>query len=55
MINRNVKISEAPSHSRPVLLYDAVSTGAQNYMGLAAELMKRNLVTEKTGLNKTDE
>jgi chromosome partitioning protein len=55
MINRNVKISEAPSHSRPVLLYDAVSSGAQNYIGLASELMRRNLVTDKTELNKTDE
>ena len=42
IINRNVRISEAPSHSKPVILYDAVSTGAQNYIGLASELMKRN-------------
>jgi chromosome partitioning protein len=42
IINRNVRISESPSHSKPVILYDAVSTGAQNYIGLASELMKRN-------------
>jgi chromosome partitioning protein len=42
VINRNVRISEAPSHGKPVLLYDALSTGAQNYLDLAQELMKRN-------------
>ncbi|MCX6150184.1 MAG: AAA family ATPase [Ignavibacteriales bacterium] len=42
IIHRNVRISEAPSHSKPVILYDAVSTGAQNYISLATELMKRN-------------
>ncbi len=42
VINRNVRISEAPSHGKPVLLYDALSVGAQNYLDLAQELMKRN-------------
>ncbi|MGE5363628.1 MAG: ParA family protein [Bacteroidota bacterium] len=44
IIQRNVRISEAPSHSKPVILYDAVSSGAQNYIGLASELMKRNML-----------
>lgn len=44
MIQRNVRLSEAPSHSKPVILYDAISVGAQNYIGLAGELMKRNLI-----------
>ncbi|MGE5400818.1 MAG: ParA family protein [Ignavibacteriales bacterium] len=44
VIQRNVRISEAPSHSKPVILYDAVSMGAQNYIGLATELMKRNMI-----------
>ncbi|MCW9095706.1 MAG: chromosome partitioning protein ParA, partial [Ignavibacteriaceae bacterium] len=41
-INRNVRISEAPSFGKPIILYDAVSTGAQNYMAFAAELIERN-------------
>ncbi len=42
VIHRNVRVSEAPSYGKPVILYDAVSTGAQNYIGLATELMHRN-------------
>ena len=41
VIYRNVRISEAPSHQKPVLLYDAISTGAANYMALANELIER--------------
>lgn len=39
MIARNVRLSEAPSHGKPVLLYDALSVGTQNYMELAREVM----------------
>ncbi len=42
VIPRNVRISEAPSHGLPVLLYDHRSTGSVAYMRLAAELLKRN-------------
>ena len=41
VINRNVRISEAPSHAKPVILYDSISVGAQNYMRLATELIER--------------
>ena len=41
VIPRNVRISEAPSHGKPVLLYDFRSPGAQAYVQLAAELMRR--------------
>lgn len=40
-IARNVRLSEAPSHGKPVLLYDALSVGTQNYMELANEVMGR--------------
>lgn len=39
IIHRNVRLSEAPSHGKPVLLYDAVSTGAKNYLELAQEIL----------------
>lgn len=42
IIQRNIRISEAPSHQKPVILYDALSVGSQNYMSLASELLKLN-------------
>ena len=40
-IPRNVRISEAPSHGKPVLLYDMRSPGSQAYIRLAAEFLRR--------------
>ncbi|RMG96863.1 MAG: ParA family protein, partial [Candidatus Dadabacteria bacterium] len=39
VIPRNVRLSEAPSHGKPALLYDARSTGAQSYLRMAQELL----------------
>ena len=39
IIQRNVRLSEAPSFGKPALLYDANSTGAQNYMTLVEEIL----------------
>jgi chromosome partitioning protein len=41
IIPRNVRISEAPSHGKPVLLYDFKSTGSQAYLRLASEIIQR--------------
>ena len=41
VIPRNVRVSEAPSHGKPVLLYDFRSPGSQAYVRLAAELLRR--------------
>ena len=41
-IPRNVRVAEAPSHGLPVALYDANSKGAEAYLSLAEEIMKRN-------------
>jgi chromosome partitioning protein len=40
MVPRNVRLSEAPSFGKPILLYDATSAGAQSYFELAKELLK---------------
>lgn len=42
VVHRNVRISESPSHQKPVILYDAISTGAQNYIALASEVIDRS-------------
>ena len=41
VIPRNVRLSEAPSHGKPVLLYDAHSKGARRYLELAQEILQR--------------
>ncbi|MFN6114133.1 MAG: ParA family protein [Bacteroidota bacterium] len=45
VIARTVRLSEAPSHGKPVLLYDASSIGAQNYLALATEILEKNATT----------
>jgi len=42
VVTRNVRLSEAPSFGKPIILYDAVSTGTRNYMDLAQEVLTRN-------------
>jgi chromosome partitioning protein len=41
LISRNVRLSEAPSYGKPILLYEAISSGARNYMELAKEFLNR--------------
>lgn len=41
VIPRNVRISEAPSHGKPVMLYDFKSSGSQAYLRLASEIIRR--------------
>jgi len=41
VIPRNIRVTEAPSHGLPVLLYDFRSAGAQAYLALAAEFSRR--------------
>ncbi len=41
IIHRNVRLSEAPSHGKAVIMYDAASKGAQNYLSLAKELVEK--------------
>jgi chromosome partitioning protein len=44
IITRNVRLSEAPSHGKPALLYDAFSSGAKNYIDLSKEVIERNRI-----------
>jgi len=59
IITRNVRLSEAPSYGKPVLMYDALSTGTRNYMALAQEFLQRNQNTnrpaeDQTAIQQTD-
>jgi chromosome partitioning protein len=42
LVQRNIKLSEAPSFGKPVVLYDAESKGSVNYLNLARELITKN-------------
>ena len=45
IIQRNVKLSEAPSYGESIITFDATSKGASNYLALAEELIQRNETT----------
>jgi chromosome partitioning protein len=47
VIPRNVKLSEAPSHGKPVLLYDIESKGARSYLEVTKEIIERNLAKSR--------
>lgn len=42
IIQRNIRLSEAPSHGKPIILYDIMSNGSTNYLNLAKEVLERN-------------
>jgi len=46
VIQRNIKLSEAPSYGQPAILYDATSRGSASYMNLARELLQNNGMTK---------
>ena len=50
VIPRNIRLAEAPSFGKPIVLYDVASVGAQSYMSVARELMSRN-----GSITRTDE
>ena len=45
IIQRNIRLSEAPSYGKPIVLYDVASTGTMNYLNLAKEVLERNKET----------
>ena len=42
VIPRNIRLAEAPSFGKPIIVYDVASVGAQSYMSVAKELLTRN-------------
>ncbi len=53
VIPRNVRLSEAPSHGKPALLYDVQSKGAQAYLALARELLLKHETSSKAAATET--
>lgn len=51
LINRNTRLSEAPSFGETIIMHDAESTGATNYLNLAREILQKN---ELTNINQSD-
>jgi len=45
IIQRNIRLSEAPSHGKPIILYDVICNGTTNYLNLAKEVLDRNGLT----------
>src|SRR6056297_651165 len=52
IIQRNIKLSESPSYGKPVVMYDAASKGAMNYLNLAKELLQNNDQTKMANADK---
>jgi chromosome partitioning protein len=46
IIQRNIKLGEAPSHGETIIMHDATSKGAINYLNLARELLQKNQLTK---------
>lgn len=51
IVQRNIRLSEAPSFGKPAILYDADSKGAVNYLNLAREMLQNN---EQTAIKQKD-
>jgi chromosome partitioning protein len=53
IIPRNVRLAEAPSYGKPVVLYDIRSRGAESYLQLAKEVMSHDTKSSRAGLERT--
>jgi chromosome partitioning protein len=53
MIPRNVRLAEAPSYGKPIILYDIRSRGAESYLQLAKEVMAHDKKSAREGLERT--
>src|SRR5918912_2451516 len=53
VIPRNVRLAEAPSYGKPIILYDIRSRGAESYLQLAREVMEHDKKSSRSGLERT--
>jgi chromosome partitioning protein len=53
IIPRNVRLAEAPSYGKPIILYDIRSRGAESYLQLAKEIMENDKKSSRAGLERT--
>jgi len=53
IIQRNVKLAEAPSHGKTIIMHDAVGKGSINYLNLAREILQRNNLTKISDEDRT--
>jgi chromosome partitioning protein len=53
VIPRNVRLAEAPSHGKPIIIYDIRSRGAESYLQLAKEVMAHDKKSTRPGLERT--
>ncbi len=53
VIPRNVRLAEAPSYGKPIILYDMRSRGAESYLQLAKEIMTHDQKGTRSGLERT--
>ncbi|MCA1591060.1 MAG: AAA family ATPase [Acidobacteria bacterium] len=54
VIPRNVRLAEAPSYGKPIILYDSRSRGAESYLQLAKEIMSHDKKSTRSGLERTN-
>ncbi|MDE6871615.1 MAG: AAA family ATPase [Bacteroidales bacterium] len=47
VIQRNIRLSEAPSHGKPIILYDVISNGTANYLNFAREILEKNKTVQQ--------
>jgi chromosome partitioning protein len=52
IINRNIRLSEAPSFGESIMMHDVNSTGAINYLNLAREILQKNDMTSIKNADK---
>jgi chromosome partitioning protein len=55
VIPRNVRLAEAPSFGKPIVVYDVLSAGSQSYLALARELIGRRVSANGTGVERSVE
>jgi chromosome partitioning protein len=53
VVPRNVRLAEAPSHGKPIILYDIRSRGAESYLQLAKEVMAHDKKSTRQGIERT--